>query len=163
MEEIFVSKDTDKDTIQLKKLNRLAIGLIIFIMIWTVSIFLYIDKKTEEKPPIPILMIDPSSGKITNMVYSNFFPTNLASQLQPSKTNEIVKPLYEQKDTYDTMEFVIINYFFIGGMVVDKSGNNYTIMYRDYNRVLQKVIVPREMLLTPTSSAGVNPASLLGP
>lgn len=158
-----VSKDIGKDTAQLKNLNRWLIGLIAFIIIWSVAIIFYVDKKTEERLPVPILMFDPSSGKITNMAYSNLFPTNFIANPEPSKTNEIVKPLFEQKDRYEEMEFVIINYFFISGMVVERSGNNYTVMYRDYNRVLQKIIVPKEMLLSPTSSAGVNPTALLAP
>lgn len=157
-----VSKDIGKDTAQLKNLNRWLTGLIAFIVIWTIVIVFYVDKKTEDQLPVPILMFDPSSGKITNLVYSNLFPTNFIASKELSKTNDTVKPLFEQKDRYEKMEFVIINYFFISGLVIDQNDNNYTIMYRDYNRVLQKIIVPKEMLLSPTSSA-VNPTALLAP
>jgi uncharacterized protein YpmB len=80
-----------------------------------------------------------------------------------NSTNEIAKPMLEQKDSYKKMDFVIINYFFVTGLVVDRQGNNYTIIYKDRNRVLQKVIVPKELLLSPTSEFGEKSALLFAP
>lgn len=163
MEKAHGSQDnTGKDTAQLKTLNRWLLGCLVFIIVWSVAIFFYVNKKTEEKSPIPVIMVDPTTGKITNVSYTNLFPANFVAPT-PTATNQVVKPMYEQKDSYEKMDFVIINYFFVSGLVVDKNGDNYTVMYRDYNRVLQKIIVPKELLLAPTETAPVNPAALLGP
>lgn len=163
MEQVNVAKDNrGGDTAQLKTLNRWLIGCLIFIIIWSITIFFYVNKRTEVKSQVPIIMVDQTTGKITNLGYTNLFPSSFVSSPQ-SPTNEVVKPMYEQKDSYDKMDYVIINYFFIGGLVVDRNGDNYTVMYRDYNRVLQTVTVPKQMLLSPTAAAPVNPAALLGP
>lgn len=160
MDEEIVTKE--KDTVQLKNLNRWLLALVGFIIVWSVGIFFYIDKKPDPtKPPIPVIMIDPTTGKVTNVAHAKIVPTTFVSL--PKTTNEVSKPMYEQKDSYEKMDFVIINYFFIAGLVVEKQGDNYTVMYKDYNRVLQRVIVPKEFLLSPTSAMAVNPASLLAP
>lgn len=151
-----------KDTVQLQTLNRWLIGCVCFIVAWSIALFFYIDKKTQDRGPLPVIMVDPTTGKISNPQYTNLFPKNFVLP-SDGKTNDVVKPLYEQKDEYQKMDFVIINYFFIPGLIVDKSGDSYTVMYRNYNRDLETITVPREMLLSPTAAAGVNPASLLGP
>ena len=69
--------------------------------------------------------------------------------------------LYEQKDSYKVEDFVIINYFFIEGIVSSKSGNNYSVMYKGEDGVLQTINVPQSMLLVPTSATYVNPFVLL--
>jgi hypothetical protein len=148
------------DSTQLKNLNRWLIGLVAFMLIWTVGILAYVDKKPEkEMPPIPVIRIDPHTGKITNVAHSKLVPKTSAVKFSPTNSS----PVFVQKDSYEKMEFVIINYFFVSGIVVDSSAGNYTIMYRDANRCLQKIEVPREFLLSPTSAYGVNPTSLLGP
>lgn len=150
-----------KTDAQLKHLNRWLIALVIFIVIWTLGVFIYLYQKPSPPiPPVPFIAIDYSNGKITNSAHTNLFPKSFGGQ---SKTNEYVSPLFEQRSSYEKMDFVIINYFFIAGLVVDRQGDNYTVMYKDYNKVLQRIIVPVELLLYPTSSYGVNPASLLAP
>jgi hypothetical protein len=157
MDEEIVPKE--KDVNQLKKLNRLLVALVAFVLVWSVGMFFYIDRKPDApKPAIPVIMIDRVTGKVTNVEHAKLLP-----QLPPAKTNEVGKSMFEQKDSYDKMDFVIINYFMIAGIVVDRTGNDYTIMYKDNNRVLQRIIVPKEFLLSPTAAYGVNPASLLGP
>jgi hypothetical protein len=160
MDEEIVAKE--KDTNQLKNLNRWLLALVGFIIIWSVGIFVYVDQKAETpKPPIPVIMVDPATGKVTNVAHAKIVPPAFVST--PKTTNEIGNPMFEQRGSYEKMDFVIINYFFIAGLVVDRQGDNYTIMYKDYNRVLQRIIVPKELLLFPTSANGVNPASLLAP
>lgn len=103
-------------------------------------------------------MVDAATGKITNSAYSNLFPPQFVS------TNSAgAAPIYEQKGSYDVKDLVIVNYFFVEGIVVDKQGNNYTVMYKDHNRVLQKITVPKEFLLSPTADVKLNPAVLLAP
>lgn len=152
MDEKTVPKE--KDHAQLKTLNRWLMALVAFIVIWVAGLYFYIDTETHPKPPIPVISIDPITGKITNAAQP---------KLLPNSTNTVAKPMFEQKDSYDKMDFVIINYFFISGLVVDRHGNDYTIMYKDSNHVIQKIIVPKELLLSPTSAYAVNPASLLVP
>jgi hypothetical protein len=149
------------DANQLKNLNRWLIGLVAFMLIWTVGILAYVDKKPEkEMPSIPVIGIDPHTGRITNVSHSRLLPKTFSVPFSPTNSS----PMFVQKDSYEKMDFVIINYFFVSGIVVDTQvGGNYTIMYRDANRSLQRVVVPREFLLVPTSAYGVNPTSLLGP
>jgi len=151
----------EKDTVQLQNLNRWLIALVAFMLVWTVGIFFFMNSKKLETqlPAIPVISVDPTTGKITNVLHSNLFPKGFTSS--PAATN--TTPLFVQKSTYVKMEYVIINYFFVAGIVVDVQGDAYTVMYRDANRCLQKVVVPKELLLVPTSASGVNPASLLGP
>jgi hypothetical protein len=148
------------DATQLKNLNRWLIGLVGFMLIWTVGIFAYVDKKpAKEMPPIPVISIDAHTGKITNVAHNKLFPKTFGVPFSPTNS----APMFVQKDNYEKMDFVIINYFFVAGIVVDNQGGNYTVMYRDANRCLQRIVVPREFLMVPTSAYGVNPTSLLGP
>lgn len=159
MDEEIVPKEND--SAKLKNLNRWLFALVVFIVIWSVGIFVYIDRKPQPpKPPIPVIMVDPITGKVTNVAHAKIVPPTFASVSK--KTND-VNPMFEQKGSYEKMDFVIINYFFITGLVVERQGDNYTIMYKDHNRVLQRIIVPVELLLSPTAAYGVNPASLLAP
>lgn len=149
------------DSTQLKNLNRWLIGLVAFMLIWTAGILAYVDKKPEkEMPPIPVISIDPHTGKITNVAHSRLLPKTINVPFSPTNSS----PMFIQKDNYEKMDFVIINYFFVAGIVVDsQAGGNYTILYKDANRCLQRIVVPREFLLVPTSAYGVNPTSLLAP
>lgn len=152
-----------KDKADLKSLNRWLGILVVFIILWGIGMFFYVEKKTEQvaNRPIPVVMLDPASGKITSIAYTNLVPSSFTA---PAKTNDVsIHPSFEQKKSYENMDFVVINYFFVAGLVVEKNGNNYTVMYKDHNHVLQKTIVPVEMLLSPTSYNGVNPLSLLNP
>ena len=154
MDNVNVPKESD----QLNSLNRLLALLVAFIIGWSVFIFFYVQKRTDDLKPTPqIVYLDPNSGTITNTAYANLFPHTAVSH--PSGG----KPLYEEKSSYEVMDYVIINYFFVEGLVVDKKGDNYTVMYKDYNRVLQRIIVPRQMLLVPAPGTAIAPTSLIAP
>lgn len=150
------SQNVSTDTDQLKQLNRWLLLLVVFIIVWALGMVFYVQKRTEAppKPLTPLVAVDTISGKVTNSSYVNLFPKAIANG-SPSKL------AYEQRETYQVMDFVIINYFFVEGLVVEKKGDDYTVMYKDEKGTLQKIIVPRELLIAPASGTVVNPASLL--
>jgi hypothetical protein len=145
------------DSHQLKNLNRWLAGLVVFIIIWTVGVLAVVKKKDEPQPHTPVVTVNESSGKVTNPTYVNLFPKGIAAPVIPKN------PAYQRKEVYQAMDLVIINYFFVEAIVIERNGENYTVMYKDENRVLQKVIVPRELLMSPSPGTVVNPASLISP
>lgn len=156
--------ETPKDAAELKVLNRWLWILIIFMVVWSGALLYNIDKKSDQVStrPVPVVMMDYTTGKITNILYTNLFLPPFVSGAS-KKTADTPKPMYEQKESYQRMEFVIINYFFIEGLVLEREGDYYKVMYKDHDRVLQTVTLPKEMLLSPTSYNGVNPFSLQNP
>jgi hypothetical protein len=150
------SQNVSADTDQLKQLNRWLFLLVIFIVVWALGMVFYVQKRTEPpaKPITPLVAIDTTSGKVTNSSYVNLFPKAISGG-SPSKL------AYEQRESYQVMDFVIINYFFVEGLVVEKKGDDYTVMYKNEEGTLQKITVPKELLIAPASGTVVNPASLL--
>jgi len=153
------------DTIELKKLNKWLLALVVFIVVWSVGLLLYVDQRVDHvRSTTPaIITVDTHSGKISNPAHMNLFPPAMQTKQTKELTNgNLSKPVYEQKQTYEVMDFVVINYFFINGLIAEKSGDEYVVLYKDHNHVLQKVTVPRTLLLSPTSYYGVSPAALIG-
>ena len=154
------NQNVSADSAQLKQLNRWLLLLVVFIAIWSIGVVFYVQKRTEkpESPNIPLVQVDLNSGKITNASHANIVPKPVAG-VSPSKS------VYRQKETYQLMDFVIINYFFVEGMVIekDKNGETYTVLYKNYEGTLQKITVPRDFLIVPSEGTVVNPASLLSP
>jgi hypothetical protein len=158
-----------KDKTELIILNRWLIVLSVIIIIWAAGIIMYVDKKTSiSNHPLPIIMIDVDTGKIIDPAYTNLFHDSVIGMV--SKTfnisevecsTNISKPMFEQKDNYNIGDFVIINYFYVEGIVSEKSGNEYTVIYKDHNHVLQKIKLSKEFLLSPTSRNSISPVSLL--
>jgi hypothetical protein len=157
------------DRSDIKSLNRWLIGLAVVIIIWAAGIIMYVDKKTSPSNyPLPVIMVDSITGKVIDPAYTNLFHNSIFGEISNDvnisdiKTSKnAVKPLFEEKDSYNIKDFVIVNYFYVEGIVVNKSGNIYTIMYKDHNHVLQKVTLSKEFLLSPTSHNSVSPLSLL--
>lgn len=144
---------------QIKNLNRWLMGLLAFIIIWSVGILIYVQKKADDVTPhVPVVMVDVGTGRVTNNSYANLFPKSIASN-----TMAHAKSAYERKEVYQVFDYVIINYFFVEGMVIERDGENYTVLYKTYDRTLQRIIVPRELLLSPSPGTIVNPASLISP
>jgi hypothetical protein len=150
-------ESSSTDSNQLKNLNRWLAGLVVFIIIWTVGVLAVVQHKDEPKAYTPVVIVDEATGKVTNPTYVNLFPKGIAAPVIPKNT------AYQRREVYQVMDFVIINYFFVEGIVMERNGENYTVMYKDENRVLQKVIVPRELLMSPSPGTAVNPASLISP
>ena len=164
------------DTIQLKNLNEWLGVLVVFIILWSIGLLLYVDQKVDSTAnhPLPVIVVDGPSGRINNAAYTNLFPPSMNVKagtietrpprvVNSTKTNVVTapKPMFETRDSYEIREFVIVNYFYVEGIVTEKKGDDYTVMYKDHNHVLQKVTVPKSFLLVPTSYNNVNPVSLL--
>lgn len=163
------TENVHKDISELRDLNRWLIALSAIVIIWAAGIIMYMDKRTSpSNHPLPIIMIDADTGKIIDPAYTNLFPDNVIGTM-PKNVNmseikdsdNATKPLFEKKDSYNIKDFVIINYFYVEGLIIDKSGDNYTVLYKDHNHVLQKIIISKEFLLVPTSKNSVSPVSLL--
>ena len=158
-----MEETVSSDSIKIKQLNRWLILLVVFIVIWTIGLFVYVHNKSEPtiKPHTPVIVVDSATGKITNGTYSNLFPRAMTTPVASTNSN---KPAFEVKEQYQVMDFVVINYFFIEGLIIAKNGNDdYTVMYKDHNRTLQTIVVNRELLLSPSPGTLINPASLLAP
>ena len=69
------------------------------------------------------------------------------------------------KDEYRFGDVVVIKYFYVEAVVMDRDrvlplGDSYTILYKDRNHVLQKITLPKTMLMAPVEGV-LSPASLL--
>jgi hypothetical protein len=150
------SQNVSTDTDQLKQLNRWLFLLVIFIVVWALGMVFYVQKRTEPQvtPVVPLVSVDATTGKITNNAAVNLFPPTIAKGA-PKKS------AYEQRESYQVIDFVIINYFFVEGLVLEKKGDEYTVLYKNEAGTLEKITVPKELLIAPASGTVVNPASLM--
>ncbi len=153
-----MSDESNTENKEIKNLNRWLIALAIFVTIWSIGIFIYVSQKVEpsDSNPVPPIVMDGSSNKIANIIHTNPIPFKTLTE-----NNLPPQSMYVQKDVYKKNEVVIINYFFVEGIVMDRSGDNYTIMYKDRSGTLQRIIVPKTLLLVPSSYAWMNPAGLI--
>ena len=146
----------NRDQTNFTTLNRWLIALVIGIIIWIIGIVILIEQKADRT----IMSTPPVIPKIlsSNVVAS---ATATVTTIKSNSFNK-VKPLFEQKKSYDVQDVIIINHFWVEGIVVEKlNENTYTIMYKDHNHVLQKITLPKEFLLSPTSKNSISPISLL--
>lgn len=158
-----------EDKTEIKTLNRWLIALAVIIILWAAGIIMYVDKRTSpSNHPLPIIMVDVDTGKVIDPAYTNLFNNSIASKVSKNANMSDIKspanstkPLFEQKEFYNIKDFVVVNYFYVKGIVVERSGDDYTIMYKDHNHVLQKLTLSKELLLSPTSQNSLSPVSLL--
>lgn len=153
-----------------KKLNRWLIALVIFMILYSAVMLVIIDQKTEKALQLhPVVMIDPSTMGISSAAYTNLIhPTSLrhltttnAPVPEPVVSPES-KPMFEQRESYEVGDFVIVNFFYVETIVTEKlRGNYYRLMYKDHEHVLQTIVLHRQFLLAPTSYKVVSPVSLL--
>ena len=169
-----ITKSTDH-TKELNTLNRWLGILIVFIILWTAGMIVYIEKKTDDalSRPIPIVLFDTTTGKLNNTAYNGLFPnginqffvhekTNNVGQTNiPNLSNVISNPLFEQKKTYALGDFVVINYLHKEGIIIDRHGTDkYVVLYN--NAGDPKLIeLPGWILIYPTSDRGIDPFSLI--
>lgn len=156
------SENQTTDNQELATLNKWIVGSIIFIAIWMLASTYYLVQKVDviSKKPIPVLVVDGSNGTFIDMEHSNVF-TKVIPKTNAIALSEKSSPMFEQKSSYEINDLVIINYFFIEGIVVDKNSDDYTIMYKDHNRRLDKITVSKSLLFIPNSKTWINHASLL--
>lgn len=128
--------DPNTDQIkQIKTLNRWLIFFSVIIILWLSAIILYVDKKTSHNDEISIA----TTNNLINVVNSN---------INTLQTNTF----FYKKDNYKINDIVLINHFFIKGVVIETSQEHCVIMYKDNNNVLQKVVVSKHLLLTSKHS-----------
>lgn len=161
------SKETNEEQ-TLSKLNRWLTVIIVFMIIYAVGVLVLIDQKTEDSiKKHPMIMLDMSSSNIDANAFSNFFSTaaaNLNKSLpsDSDKTPTPKKPMFEQKESYELGDFVVINFYYTEGIVIENPmKNHYRVMYKDHNHVLQSIVLNKMFLLSPTSAYPVSPTSFL--
>ena len=155
--------DDIHDKTKLKRLNVWLGILVVSIILWTIGIFVYMEKRITSviAKTIPLVLVNTSTGKIDSTLYSNMFPANMVSSNTNVLTNTIASHIFKERTEFDQYEMVIIKYFYIPALVMEKSNNKYILIYKDHNHILQPITLPIEMLLSPSSSDFVNPISLL--
>lgn len=153
-------KQNEKATQDGKKVERSTfwyVLLIISIILWMAGSYFYLDYKANvilSNPPVVIL--DATSG--VNM--TNFFRVN-PSQTQLYPTNSAPRPMFEIRENYNIGDVVVVKYFYVEAVVLEKqTGDSYVIMYKDHNHTLQKIAIPRSLLMYPADGV-LNPVSLL--
>jgi hypothetical protein len=127
--------------------------LIAFIVLWMVGAYLYLDGKSDVAMDIsPVVVLD----SVTSLNLTNFF--------QASSTNfPVGKSAFINKEKYSYGELVIVKAFYVEALVIEVppiGGTDYTLLYKDHNHVLQKIILPKTMLMSPVNG-GIDPVSLL--
>lgn len=167
----------------IKNLNRWLAILVSFVVFYSAAMLAIIDRKSDIAMQIqtqPVLMIDPMTMGINSTVYSNLVhpsflrSTNVLSNVvtsvkPPTDQNASAalsttapKPMFEQKDSYEVGDFVVVNFFYVEVVVTKKvDKDNYEVMYKNHEHTLSKIVLNKQFLLSPTSYNVVSPVSLL--
>jgi hypothetical protein len=149
---------------KLKSINLWYILLLSFILIWVAGAYIFLYKKTDAaylNPP-PIVLVEGLEG-VSQKTFTNIF------QINQTNTSNIIsdvttKPLFETKDHYELGDVIVVRYFYIKGVVIDRSypgGDTYTVLYKDHGHTLRTIKLPKEFLMTPTGG-DLNAIFLLG-
>jgi hypothetical protein len=175
MSDIITSPDKDNSK-EINNLNRWLSILVVFIVLWTVGMIVYIEKKTDDalNRPIPIVLFDTSTGKLNNTAYNGLFPNginqffinektnnNTGKSVIPNLTNVISNPLFEQKKSYAVGDFVIVNYLHKEGVIIEKRSDNKYLLLYNVNGDPKTIELPGWILIYPTSDRGIDPFSLV--
>lgn len=147
------------DEKRIRNINFWHFILFAFIVVWVGGAYLYLDNKTEiiSNHPSLIVIGEPSSINLTN--FFQFNSSNPPSHL----LNSLVKQPFITKPEYHPGDIVVVKFFYVEAIVIEKSSparDDYEIMYKDHNHVLQKISLPKEMLMYPSEGV-LNPVSLL--
>ncbi len=145
-----------------KKIRSISIWhfvLVAFIVLWMVGAYVYLDKKTQMSIAAPpVIVLDEAAG----ITLTNFFQINSTNrQLSPAARNP-TKPLFEIREKYFLGDVVVVKYFYVEAIVIGNSavGDDYVILYKDHNHTLQKISLPRALLMAPADGF-LNPVSML--
>ena len=145
------------DEKKVRSSNFWYILLVAFIVLWMTGAYIYLDKKTDVtigNPPVIVL------DAVNGIDMTNFFRAN-PSQTQLYPTNNIPRPMFEVRENYNLGDVVVVKYFYVEAVVLEKqAGDSYVIMYKDHNHTLQKIAIPRTLLMYPADGV-LNPVSLL--
>lgn len=107
--------------------------LLLLIVGWILGSYIYLNRTPEEQSTVV------TEGTITNL-----FPST------PPEANISGHTKFRIKSKYEKGEVVFIKFFRVQGVVIENGNEeNYTILYRDRSGILQKIIIPKYMLLAP--------------
>lgn len=147
------------DEKKIRSINFWHFILILFIILWMGGAYIYLNKKVDviNHPPL-VLIGDAASG----IDMTNFFKAN-PTNTQLFSTNGTNRPLFYSKDEYQFGDIVVVKFFYVEAIVIEKSGptsDDYDILYKDHDHVLQRISLPAKMLMVPADGM-LNPVSLL--
>jgi hypothetical protein len=152
-QEVNKKSPESSDEKKIRHVNFWYVVLVVFIVVWMGGSFLYLNHQTHDlanNPPVAIL---DAAGGIDLSILSKTGTNQHAGKI----------PLFTVKETYEFGDTIIIKYFYVKAVVLGKSatlGDSYEVIYKDHNHVLQKIILPRMMLLAPEEGT-LPPSSLL--
>lgn len=153
------------DEQKVRSINFWHFILISFIILWVAGAYIYLEKKTDvslTRPPVILL----DSGNALDM--TNFFSVSATNttlfqkQLGGTNTPQL-NDMFQVREKYFFGDVIVVKYFYVEALILGKTSSTsdeYDILYKDHNHVLQKISLPREMLMAPASGL-LNPMSLL--
>lgn len=104
--------------------------LLVLMVSWVAGSYLYLNHQSKENKEINI-----------EETLTNLFPS---IPQQPSHLR------FRVKEKYEIGEIVFVKFFRIQAVIIEPvNTENYVVLYRDRNYVLQRVTLPKEMLLVP--------------
>jgi len=155
VQKIHAPKSVDEK--QVRSFEIWYLVLVAFIVVWIMGAYVYLDKKTDVtigNPPVVVL------DAVNGVNLTNFFQVN-SNQTQLYPKNPLPHPMFTIREQYEVGEIIVVKYFYVEAVVVEKQANDfYVVMYKDHNHVLQKLALPRAMLMYPAEGV-LNPVSLL--
>jgi hypothetical protein len=147
------NKGETPDEKRIRSMNLWYFALIGFVCVWVTGAYLYFSKK--DSSPKSSSAIDVSG----DLSFSNFMTlTNKSPLLVNTMARE--SSLFTEKKTYSLGDIVVIRYFYVAGVVLEKHGDYYDVVYKDHNHTLQKITLTKAMLLSPKDGV-LNPVSML--
>jgi hypothetical protein len=148
------SSGENRDDQHVRHTNHLILALIAFIVCWMVGSCAYFYKKTDPSSANPpVLVLD-----ATHSLSVGGFFTNAPSVRMISPTNQtsVLSAGSREKKQYEPGDVLIVKYFHIIVVVLESpksSEGDYLVFYRDHNNTLQKISLPRMMLMVPPSES----------
>ena len=140
-----------------------------FILVYSFVMIGMVDHKAETyiKDTPSIILIDPDNttaalipSGMSNIIHPMFSVREVSTNASPVPKTE-TSPAFKMKESYQRGDLVIVNYFYVEAIVVEKLvGDKYLVMYKDHNHVLQQTCLHRDFLLSPAPGT-VSPVSLL--
>lgn len=156
-------EDTSEEK-KLRSINFWYVLLLSFIILWVAGAYVYLYKKTDDAllTSPPIVLVE-GLGGISPDEFTNFFTMNSSNMnsLLPELSSK--PPLFEAKEVYEIGEIVVVRYFYVEAVIIDRSypgGNSYTILYKDHDHALRTINLPKNLLMSPKNGV-LNPFSLL--
>ena len=127
--------------------SRILYMLVIaFVISWMSGVYFYLKDRFD----IPHIKDVAVSDNGTNYTIGEFYSFDEWRTNPPYLTSTD----YTILEKYNIGDIVMIRYFFIEGVIMDRSiptGDNYSVLYKDKNYALHKITLPRKMLMIQKS------------